>query len=476
VDGNSENKNEKILSDFIKTVNEYNFPINGKTIIVAVSGGSDSMCLLDILIKNSEVFNISPVVAHVNHSIRGNESDNDEIFIENYCAGKNIPFYKTKVDAKKYSKTNKTSLEDAARILRYEYLNKLAIKLNALIAVAHHMDDQAETILLNLFRGSGTSGVSGMSPVSGNIIRPLLFCSKQDIDDYIKLKNIPFCVDKTNFELCAQRNKVRLKLIPKLEEIFGSSIIKSLCKTGILCGEDEKFLTDYARKEFEKHCVDENMLPCNIINSLEFAISSRLVRMLYENARGDYKNLTFRQVKALIKLCEKPGDGKKTDLCDGFCGWILNSCITITPKTKYYELIPVSGGRISSDQKKVVDFKIPMDTGKTFFETQIFSKFVVNKQELVYNAMEWCFPAELTEGAVLRYKRPGDKIRPNRNSGSKLLKDYFIDLKVPSSKREGMVVLAKGNEIFWICGVGGVYYGEKPLDIIEKKYIKLWCD
>ncbi len=469
-------KNEKIISDVLETINKHNIPVKDKTIIVAVSGGSDSMCLLDILAKLSDVLIFNIAVAHVNHSIRGEDSDVDEIFIKEYCSAKDIVFYSTKVDAKKYSKDTKRSLEESARILRYEYLEKLAFELSANIAVAHHMDDQAETILLNLVRGSGTLGMSGMSPVSGKIIRPLLLCPKQEIDEYIKKFNIPFRVDKTNMEFCAQRNKVRLKLMPELEEIFGRDVTQSICKTGILCREDELFLTSYSRNVFDQHCVDNNLLPCDIVKSSDFAVSSRLIRLLYENVRGDCKNLTYKQVNALRKLCENPTDGKKTDLCDGFCGWIQNSCIKISSKTNYKEYMSQSERRLFSNKNVSLEFKIPIDTGKFFTETQIFSKFVVNDGKLVYNAKEWYFSAELTEGAVLRYKRPGDKIRPNRNSGSKLLKDYFIDLKIPSSKRDGIVVLAKGNDIIWICGVGGVYHGKKPVDTIGKTYVKVWCD
>ena len=468
-------KNEKIIADVYKTISDYDMIPESGTVIAAVSGGPDSMCMLDILIKISNDFDIKLMVAHVNHSIRAEDSDLDEKFTKEYCLSRGISFQSKKVDAKKYSKEKKLSLEESARILRYDYLNELAVKFSAVIAVAHHMDDQAETILLNLQRGTGTLGMSGMSPVSGNIIRPLLLTSKQDIDEYIDRHNLPYRVDKTNLETCARRNIVRIKLMPELEKLFGRDITESLCRTAILCGEDEKFISSFVRNKFDSFYNGDYCIPCDIIKTSDFAVSSRFIRILYEKVRGDCKNLTFRQVTALIKLCEKPTDGKKTDLCDGFCGWIKDFSITITSKPEYEEFCELLNERAGANKKNVIKFEIPMDSGNIFPQIQIFSKFVVNKKELVYNAKEWCFPVELTEGAVLRYRRAGDRIRPNRNSGSKLLKNYFTDRKIPLSKRDEMVVLAKDSDVLWVCGVGGVYSGEKPSDVAEGEYIKVWC-
>lgn len=468
-------KNDVIISKISKSIFENEMLSQGSRVVVALSGGSDSMCLLDALLKLSEFLEIKVECAHVNHSIRGKDSDSDEDFVKEYCAGKKVPVKSIKVDAKKYSKMNKISLENAARILRYEFLNTIANEKNTVIAVAHHMDDQAETILLNLIRGSGTAGLAGMSPVFGKIIRPMLDCTKLEIENYIRKNNIPFCVDKTNLELDAQRNKVRLKLIPELESVFGFDVKQSLCRTATLCKEDEMFLSSYTRDVFNKYYTKGAGLSCGIISTSDFAVSSRLIRMLYESIKGDMKNLTFKQVGALIKLCKKPSEGKKADISDGYCGWIRDNNLIIESKEKYSKYILDLNSKIRNSKNIMAEFKTPMDTGKIFSKVQIFSKFVVNDEELVYNAKTWCFPVEVTDGAVLRYRMQGDRIRPNRNSGSKLLKDFFTDRRVSLSLRDEMVVLAKGSDILWVCGVGGIFSGPKP-DIGQgKKIVRIWC-
>ncbi|MGB2697476.1 MAG: tRNA lysidine(34) synthetase TilS, partial [Candidatus Zixiibacteriota bacterium] len=214
-----------LISKAKKTIDRYHMIKSGDKVVVAVSGGPDSVTLLLVLLELKKDFNLSLFIAHVNHKLRGKESDQDQGFVRKLASDLNIKLYTSSFQVKKEAKKMKLSVEECAREIRYNYLNKLADKLKAQkIALGHNFNDQAETVLIRLIRGSGSLGLSGIPPVKNKIIRPLIEIKREEIEAFLKKKKIPFRIDSSNLRTDYLRNKVRLKLLPILKKGYNPKI------------------------------------------------------------------------------------------------------------------------------------------------------------------------------------------------------------------------------------------------------------
>lgn len=229
---------KKIVQDQLVRTSEH-------TIVVGVSGGPDSVALLHLLLPLKTELGVSLVAAYIDHGLRPQEADEEKRFVNIMCENIGIACDTIKVNVRDHAKQEKQSLEHAARELRYSALRKLKEEHKAsLVAVAHTADDQAEEILIRLLRGSGRKGLSGMEARSNDIIRPLLSVEKETLLEYLKEKNIKYCVDSSNSDMRFLRNRVRHRLIPYLEENFDKGIRRALCKTADSLAEDENLLQD----------------------------------------------------------------------------------------------------------------------------------------------------------------------------------------------------------------------------------------
>lgn len=312
---------------------------NNDKIVVAVSGGPDSMCLLNVLcdLKNTfkEKYNIcyELFVAHVNHMIR-EESEYEKEYVENFCKLKNTPFYYLKKDVKKISKELKISEEACGRMVRYDFFEEVREKTNStIIATAHNLNDDVETILLNIIRGTGLNGLTGIDYKFKNIIRPLLDIKKSEINKYNEILNINPCIDKTNFENVYVRNKVRNILIPELESEYNSNIVNNLVRMKKLVKNDENFLKEYTEKVL-KNCLIENN-----INSVKFKISViinehesiklRIIREIINYKIGNLDGIENIHVQDILRLLENNIKGKKYIIGNKFTVEILGKDIAI---------------------------------------------------------------------------------------------------------------------------------------------------
>ncbi|MDR2899800.1 MAG: tRNA lysidine(34) synthetase TilS, partial [Clostridiales bacterium] len=245
-----------MFNNVIKNIKTNNLIRRGERIIVAFSGGGDSSALLDILHKCQDMLGFNITAVHVNHGIRGEESDRDETFAGEFCKGRNIEFKAYRVDALKYAKEHSMSLENAARILRMDALKSALSECNASkIATAHNLNDQAETVLMRLMRGSSGYGLRGMDIQSGLIIRPLLNISRAEIDKYLLESNIPYVTDSTNASLDFTRNRIRNVLIPLIKKDFNPNIIDTLAKTALSLDEDNVVLNRLADEAYNDYTV-----------------------------------------------------------------------------------------------------------------------------------------------------------------------------------------------------------------------------
>lgn len=433
-----------MLQKFCKTIKEYNMIEKDNNIIVGVSGGADSMCLLHLLKEASTMYRFHITVVHVNHGIRGKEADEDAEYVHNMCKQWNIPCYIYNIDIKKEALKRKCSEEEAGRTLRYEIFEDVRVKNQGdKIAVAHNMNDQAETVLMQLFRGSGMKGLGGISPVRDNIIRPILEFTREEIENYCIQNHINYRQDYTNELNIYTRNKIRNEIIPLIRENFNPNIVKTIYNMSILLREEETFLNEEAEKSFNK-CINEennNILSLDniLFNSYHPVLKKRIIRIVIEKLIGHIKNIDFRHILDIIDLSTK-GTGKKLYLPNG-----------IIVKRQYEKLVFQVGEDISKGF--CYDILIPSKIFIKEMNLQVEAKLLEREKFVLSNQNTYTksFDYDRIETSLhIRTKKSGDYIV--LKNGSKKLKDYFIDEKIPRDKRETIPLLADGNRILWIIG------------------------
>ena len=298
-----------------ETIQKYNLIQRGDRIVVAVSGGPDSICLLDILnkIKNKNCqLNPEPVaincqtnpepmaifVAHVNHMIR-KEACEDEAFVRDYCEKNGIEFFSKSIDVEKFANNNKMGTEEAGRFVRYEFFDEVAKKVGAnKIAIAHNKNDSAETIIMNILRGTGVSGLKGIEPIKNNkYIRPLINCKREEIENYCEKNSLNPRIDKTNFENVYTRNKV-----------FNSNIVETITRLSELVKEDDDFIQNIVKEKYNDLCLGEEEKEI-ILNLKKFNLEEKVIKskiLLYTITRlmGNTQGVYKIHIEDIIKLCE----------------------------------------------------------------------------------------------------------------------------------------------------------------------------
>lgn len=304
----------------------------GDKIVVAVSGGPDSMCLLDTLYRLKDELEFSILVAHVNHGIRI-ESDLEKEYVEKYCKERNIPFFYLKVDVPKLSKEKKISEETCGRMVRYDFFEKVRQENNAdLIAVAHNLNDNIETIILNQIRGCGLKGLIGMDFKFNNIIRPLLTIEKKDILVYNNELELHPCFDKTNEEDIYLRNKIRLQLIPYLKEL-NPNFVTNISRMRNILKEDNDFIEEYTNIVFDRVIIkiDNSKIVFDFSKFMNEhkSIQKRIIRKIIEKKISNLDGIENIHVLDIIKLLNNNIKGKKYIIGNKFTIEIIKKNIAI---------------------------------------------------------------------------------------------------------------------------------------------------
>lgn len=296
---------EKVL----ETIKEYNLIEDGDKIVIGVSGGPDSIALLNVLleIKKEEIYNFEMRVCHINHMIR-EEANDDEEYVSDFCKKHNIEFYAKRIEIEKIAKESKIGTEEAGRNARYQFFNETLERTSSnKIATAHTANDNAETVLMNIIRGSGASGLKGIDVARDNLIRPLIKCSREEIEKYCEKNNLNPRIDKTNFENIYTRNKIRNMLIPYIKENFNPNIIESINRLSDLSKQENNYLEDQTKKIYEKILInaknDEIILELKGFNLQETVIKQRLVLYTINILFGTRSGIEKKHIEDIIKLC-----------------------------------------------------------------------------------------------------------------------------------------------------------------------------
>ena len=418
---------------------------SGDSILLACSGGPDSLCMVHIFNRLAPKYNLKIFVAHIEHGIRGQASIDDAIFVKNFCKQNNIPFYMKKVDACSYSAQYKLSLETGARILRYNFLNETAQLLKCTsIATAHNRGDQAETVLMHIIRGSGTSGLSGIHPRTQNIIRPLLACTRSDIEEYCQRYKLSPRHDFTNDETTYIRNNIRLKLLPFLRK-YNPNIESTLSKTASLISEENDFIAAYSKSVYDQTAVKADhklLLPLDKFSAQHTAIKRRLIRLAIYSLCNDIKDIENIHITNVLSLAQKAKTGSQINLPNGLKAYIEYSNLIIA--------LPHLSPIIESSP---ILLNIP---GTVVLNTLNFSI----KAEIVHSPQQeksrnTCYidTDTLCGSLKIRFRKNGDTFCPKGMKGHKKLKDLFIDNKIPREQRSMVPIVCDDIGIVWVAGI-----------------------
>ena len=298
---------EKVL----ETIKKYNMIENGEKVVLAVSGGPDSICMLDILndIKDDETIDINfeIVVAHVNHMIR-KEAEEDEKYVKKYCEEKQIEFYSKSIDVQKMANNNKIGVEEAGRKARYDFFDEILERTNAQkIAIAHNKNDKVETVLMHILRGSGINGLKGIEAKREKYIRPLIECERNEIEEYCDNKKLQPRIDKTNFENEYTRNKVRNLLIPYIQKEFNPNLINTIDRLSNLVAEEENYMDKQVETVYKEMLISEKekeiQLDLKRFNIQEKVIKSRIILYTITRLFGNSQGIEKIHIEDIIKLC-----------------------------------------------------------------------------------------------------------------------------------------------------------------------------
>ncbi|WP_040213821.1 tRNA lysidine(34) synthetase TilS [Clostridium polynesiense] len=442
----------------LRYIKEHSMLNPGDRVLVALSGGPDSVCLIHLLHTLEEELNIKCFAAHINHCLRGEDSDKDEAYAEELCGRLNITFFSKKIDINLWAKEKGISTEMAGREARYDFFEfiKNEYSLNK-IALAHNANDQAETILMRMIRGTGSEGLRGIRPVrDGIFIRPILILSRKEIEEYCEENNLNPRIDKTNLEELYYRNKIRLQLIPYIQENFNPNIISSLNRLAILEDIDNDFIDKEADINYEKFCIRDSkeIIIKKDAFSVHRAVLSRLIRKAFNDASGFSSNFEKVHVEDIIAL-QKQGTGKSISLPGGMSAENRYSDIYLVNKN----LISAKGYREEYLIKDLKDIKDELTGGlnvfsKEFNYTLVF-KLTVSSEKIQLknnNAVKYFDFDKIKGSIILRSRKDGDRFNPLGMKGTKKLKDIFIDLKIPQVKRNEIPLICFDDDIAWIIG------------------------
>jgi len=431
--------------------------VRGDTIWVALSGGADSSCLLHLLNGLKAEIGFVLKAVHINHLLRGKESDRDEAFCRNICVENGIDIEVYSADVKKIAADEGLTIEQGGRRVRYNIFSK---KCDGKVATAHNMNDNAETVLMNLMRGSGTVGLCGISPVKGKYIRPLIKTTRESIEKYCMENEIDYITDSSNDDTVFFRNAVRHKVIPLLNEITGKEVVPVLDRAADSIDIDNSFIETAADEAFNQ-LVKTNKTTATIDNkgilTLHPALSARVVRKAVEYAKGNLKDIESRHVSLLADIITENRTGGAVNLPDGV------SALVQFGKTLVYRDIPTAE----------YEYKLPIP-GKIFIKEKNLDIIVEicethgkadPKGDVHYFSQAVC-----EQGLYVRNRRNGDIIKPWKGRGTAKLKKYFIDRKIERPARDSLLVIACGSSIAYIEGLD---YGKEFIPADDDRIIKV---
>ena len=441
-------KKQGIQKKVIEYIKKHELVQEGERIVLGLSGGADSVCLLLVLMACKEELCFSMEAVHVHHGIR-KEADEDVAFVKALCERYNVPCHICYEDVPRYAKEKGLSEEEAGRNVRYQVFRKVLYDggEKGVIATAHHMNDQAETILFKLFRGSGLHGLCGIRPKNGDIIRPLLCLTKDEIELFLEESGEAYCIDKTNESLMYARNRIRHKILPYATEEICVGSVEHLGKTAEIMQELESFVQIQTEKAFYECVTDVTTGICLLVEKLlqqDIFLQKQLLMYTIVKQTGSKKDITAVHVEDIIKLLYKTGNGS-LDLPYGLR--VEKEFGKLLFKTDQEERVP------SDKRGSLVSEIIPLTNTERcmqVFGSSEIEDILKSIEQKTYT--KWFDYDKISEIPTLRNRQKGDYLTIDEKLSHKKLKDYLIQEKIPKDMREKLFLVADGSHIMWIIG------------------------
>jgi tRNA(Ile)-lysidine synthase len=416
------------------------------TIVVGVSGGADSTALLHAMLELREQFDARIAAAHLNHRLRGADSDRDENFVRGMCSRLNVEFIVERADGLLHS----SNLEERARDARHNFLNRVADSIDAAhIALAHHADDQAETVLMRLLRGAGVAGLAAMSERGpGRLIRPMLSLRRTEIIAYLRELDLPYVEDASNASPIFLRNRIRKELLPLLEREYAPGLVRRLVELADETRSLDEMVTGIAAREIESmragHLSDDDALELQRFAGLHHAVQAAVIRTFIIERVGNLRGLGRIHIDAIIRLALDGGPNDSIDLPHGWRAvreYNLLRLQNTRPKTSLDYMVPLSfqgatlvaaaGYMFEASTISAADARLPSSPSIAMFDVRGVRE----------------------SGLVIRNFSAGDRIQPLGMQGVKKVKSVFIDRKVPLSRRASFPILTLDGEPAWLPGL-----------------------
>ena len=444
-----------------KFIQKYHMLTCGDKVIAGVSGGADSVCLFLMLLEVREKIGFDLIAVHVHHGLRGEAADQDQRFVEALCEQHRIPLEIFRVNLESIAKKRKQSLEEAGRMVRREAFDSVCKKYGGnKIALAHHQNDNAETLLWNLSRGTGLDGLGGIRPVNGKFIRPLLCMNREEIEEYLAKRKQSYCIDETNAGTDYTRNKLRHLVLPILEEQVNSAAVRHMNETMEQIWELQEYMQEQVEAAYQE-CVQEHFekacwiqIQQKSFETFPELIKKMVIRKGMEQVGGKKRDLSHKHVDVMMELMNKQV-GRTLDLPyemhakRNYEGIRLEKQRTYSfGEEKKAEIMPecmselnIPGETILADRNLKLRCKIlekPKNLSIKDIPQKIYTK--------------WFDYGIIKSSLYIRTRQAGDTIVIDEKGHQKKLKNWFVDEKIPKEVRDSQLLLAENNEILWVLG------------------------
>ena len=424
----------------------------GDTVVVGVSGGADSVALLHLLYRLQDRCQIVLQVAHLNHMFRGAEAGADAALVERLALELDLPLTMESIDVPAYCSRLGLSPQAGARSVRYDFFSRVATVIGAArVALGHHADDQAETILLNFLRGTGIGGLGGMRPVRDKFyIRPLLGVRRREIEAYCHRQGLEYCLDTSNFKPTYTRNRVRLHLLPILEKQYNPSVVEALIRLSQICRDEDALLEEQARRIYAGLRIEKAgpvvVLERELFLSLAPAIQRRVLRQAWQQVAGKHQDLTYQHVEDMLELIGTGVTGAE----------VVLPCL-IKARTGYGTIEFYRSGAGYQVPAYSYPLQVPGETripelGLSIVATLLPTQEIGDPAALPSEVAALDYdrlPGTLT----VRRRVPGDVFRPLGLGGTMKLKKFLNNQKIPARRRDGIPLVVSGQNLVWVAGV-----------------------